>query len=551
MPDLKRGAALIDRVRYAYPSATDAAIEMLSWSIEEGTFTVVTGASGAGKSTQLRLLNGLVPHFSGGRFAGQVSVGGRDTRFVPTRDLSRQVGFLFQEPDGLSIGGRVVDEIAFGMEQIGVPVVEMRRAVEEAMTLLGVEHLRSRDIATLSGGERQRVAIAAAMSMKPAMLVLDEPTSQLDPAGADDLVQAIQQLNEEQGVTVVLAEHRLERVLPHADELRVLVAGGPSIDGDPRSVLAGAGAAFAPSLFRAGQFLGWDPPPVSVKEGRLLRAGSRLPADLRAGEETSPPGSVVVSVAGVDLAHEHRPVLKGVEMALRQGEIVALMGPNGSGKTTLLRSLVGLHRVSGGSIAVLDRRIDDFDKQEIGRTIGYLPQRARSVLFCESVQEEIDFSLRHRHASRSRLTDLLEEFDLIHVANRHPLDLSIGEQERLALAATLAGDPPVLLLDEPTRGLDRARKERLAASLRRRAASGQVVVEATHDVEFAAETASRVLLLGGGEIIADGSPRTIFDGSMVYGTQINKVFGHGMLIFGDVQAAVRAPEFGDTSGVPE
>ncbi|MEZ4499058.1 MAG: ABC transporter ATP-binding protein [Thermomicrobiales bacterium] len=226
-------AAKLDRVRYRYPSAATDAVSDVTWSIEAGSFTIVTGPSGSGKSTQLKLLNGLVPHFTGGTFGGTVTVAGSDTRLTPTRDLSRHIGFVFQEPDGLSIGGRVDDEISFGLEQVGTPVPVMRRSVEEAMTLLDIEHLRSRSVATLSGGERQRVAIAAAMATSPGMLVLDEPTSQLDPVAADDLVRTLQRLNEDHGVTVVVSEHRLERFLPHADHLRLLLPDEEPIGGAP------------------------------------------------------------------------------------------------------------------------------------------------------------------------------------------------------------------------------------------------------------------------------------------------------------------------------
>ncbi len=544
-------AAKLDRVRYRYPSAATDAVSDVTWSIEAGSFTIVTGPSGSGKSTQLKLLNGLVPHFTGGTFGGTVTVAGSDTRLTPTRDLSCHIGFVFQEPDGLSIGGRVDDEISFGLEQVGTPVPVMRRSVEEAMTLLDIEHLRSRSVATLSGGERQRVAIAAAMATSPGMLVLDEPTSQLDPVAADDLVRTLQRLNEDHGVTVVVSEHRLERFLPHADHLRLLLPDEEPIGGAPRAVLAGAGVRFAPSLFRAAQALRWEPLPLSVKEGRALYLEHCPNLASVPTREAPASGQVLLRVHRGQIRYDERPILRDIDLELRQGEVVALMGPNGSGKTTLLRAIAGLHALSAGEIVVGDKAAVDPVSGKSGRRIGFLPQRARALLFNETVRKEIAFSLDHRERGSSVAESLLREFDLTTFAASHPFDLSIGEQERVALATTLAGDPPIVLLDEPTRGLDSVRKQHLAASLMSRARNGQAIMVATHDAEFAASIATGVLLLGGGEIIARGTPHEVLDGSLVYGTQINKVFGHGLLTLPELFQAAGIPDISDTANTTD
>ncbi len=540
------GRAELTEVAFQYAGAENPVFQQQSWEIEAGSFVVVTGSSGSGKSTLLRLLNGLVPHFSGGAFGGQVTVSGHDTLKSPTRDLSRHAGFVFQDADSSAIAGIVEDEIAFGLEQLATPVAEMRRQVEELLVLLGIEQLRGRQIGTLSGGERQRVAIAAAMAMNPSILILDEPTSQLDPAGADDVFQVAQRLNDEHGMTIVIAEHRMERVAHLADRLTIVRRGESIVDGAPRDVFQGAGRAFVPSLFGAGELLGWSPLPLSVREGRRLLANesreffSGLAGDRRTAGRSS------IELTGVELRFDQRVVLRGVDLSFRRGQIVAVMGANGSGKTTLLRAIAGLHRPSRGEIRVEGRQIDDIAPRDIGRLIGFLPQRSRTLLFNNTVREEIEFSLRHRGKALETVPLLLEEFGLIGFEDRHPHDISIGEQEELALAATMAGDPPVLLLDEPTRGLDAERKSRLAQSLLNRADAGTCIVLSTHDVEFAALVADRILLLGGAEVVADGSPIDVMDGSLVYGTQINKAFGSGMLTLDDVRRATESANFGDT-----
>lgn len=452
----------VEGVRYRYLADQPAVLDDVSWSVEEGAFSVITGQSGTGKSTLLRALNGLVPHFSGGEFSGNVVVAGENTRFYPTRAFSRVAGFVFQDPDVQAVSGHVVDEIAFGMEQLGIPRPVMVRRIEELLDLLGIAGLRDRWVNTLSGGERQRVSIAAALAMGPRLLVLDEPTSQLDPAGADDVILTLHRLNEELGVTVVMSEHRLERVVSYADQLRVLEPNGSWQEGDPRSVLSAVDVRLSPPIWRAGVKLGWRPPPLTVKEGRAAWRGGSLGLLPPPTDPGRPGGDPVMTLAGVALGYGDRTILRNVDFDVRPGEIMVLMGRNGSGKTTLLRAMCGLHPASYGAILIEDRAVQGIDPAMRSRAVGFLPQRARALLFSESVAQEVLFTLRQRKASPEDMLSLLREFDLEHLSGRHPFDLSAGEQERLALAVTLAGMPRVLLLDEPTRGLDAISKDELA-----------------------------------------------------------------------------------------
>jgi energy-coupling factor transport system ATP-binding protein len=524
----------VDDVRYQYRPGQQPVLDGVSWVVDEGAFSVIAGQSGTGKSTLLRSLSGLVPHFSGGAFGGNVRIAGENTRHYPTRALARLSGFVFQDPEAQAVSGRVDDEIAFGMEQLGVERPTMLRRIEELLDVLGIAHLRNRIVGTLSGGERQRVAIAAALAMGPRLLVLDEPTSQLDPAGADDVILLLHRLNEELGVTVAMSEHRLERVVGYADCLRVLNADGSWVEGEPREVLSVVDERLAPPVARAGMKLGWQPTPLTVKEGRAAWRSSGIQLPVAPFDPARPSGPASISLNGVEVRYEDRTILRNVDFDVRSGEIVILMGRNGSGKTTLLRAMCGLHPASEGVILLDGQPVQALDPLARAEVVGFLPQRARTLLFSETVADEVLFTLDRRNASAGELPDILREFGLEHLSERHPFDLSAGEQERLALAVTLAGSPSLLLLDEPTRGLDAIRKDELVHAIRARANKGAAVVMATHDVELAASVATRVVMLGNESVIAIGGPRETLAGSLAYATQVNKVFGSGYLTVDDV-----------------
>jgi energy-coupling factor transporter ATP-binding protein EcfA2 len=523
-----------DSVSFHYPNAERSVLRDFNWEVGEAELVLLAGESGSGKSTILRCLNGLVPHFSGGTFGGTVLVRGEDTRFLPTRALARSVGFVFQDPGAHSVSTTVEDEVAFGLEQLGVPLPAMRRRVEEALDLTGTERIRKRTIATLSGGERQRVAIASALALQPRILALDEPTSQLDPAGAEDVLDAVRRLNEELGITVVMAEQRLDRVVGFADRMRVLRPGWHDLDGPPAEVLRHCDPRLDPPVALLGRIAGWDSLPLTVKEARraVQRTGfvpARSPID-----PPRPDAEPAVVVDRLSIGYDKRRVLEEVSFDVRPGELVAVMGRNGTGKSTLLRTLMALHSIEGGraTVAGLDAR--STRTQEIGKRVGFLPQRAASLLFHETVADDIAAALASRGASHGELEALLDRFALGHLRDRYPLDLSSGEQERAAMAVTLAGDPAVILLDEPTRGMDALRKRELAELFLNLREQGVAMLMATHDVELVAQVATRVMLLGDGGIVAQGGTREVLAGSLTFGTQMNRVFGNGWLTVDDV-----------------
>jgi energy-coupling factor transport system ATP-binding protein len=522
-----------DHLTYRYPGAETPVLCDLSLTIKEGEFLLVTGRSGAGKSTLLRCLNGLVPHFYGGTVAGQVLVAGRDPVAVGPRGMADVVGFVLQDPEAQFVVDKVEDELAFALENQGMDPIVMRKRVEEALDQLNIADLRQRSVNTLSGGERQRVAIAAVMTLQPQILVLDEPTSQLDPQAAEEVLDTLVKLNQDLGLTVILSEHRLERVVQYVDRILYLPGEGhPPLLDEPRAVLQAVD--LTPPLVTLAKALRWSPLPLTIKEGRRF-VRQIAPDRLRlAGNQHSAylPAHLPVSISVHDLVFSYNghPALQDINLDVRQGEFVALMGRNGSGKTTLLKQLVGLLRPDRGQIQITDPESQlSMDTrratvEEIIRVVGYVPQNPSALLFSDTVRQELDFTRRGHNLPPGNYDVLLGTLGLTAHTNHYPRDLSVGERQRAALAAILVAEPQILLLDEPTRGLDYQQKAALTAFLQREKARGRTIIMATHDVELVAQCADRVVLLGDGQIVVDGPARQVMSESLVFASQINKLF---------------------------
>jgi energy-coupling factor transport system ATP-binding protein len=525
----------IEGLTYRYPGAGGAALEDVSLAIEPGEFVVIAGLSGSGKSTLLRAIAGLVPHFHGGTLAGSVRVGDLDTRDHGPGELAALVGSLFQDPETQIVLGTPRAELAFAAENRGWSAPSVARAVEETALALAIEALLDRPVQELSGGELQRVALGATLSSRPALVCLDEPTSQLDPVAGDELIGLLRRLNEDGDTAVLLAEHRLERCLGAADRVLAMDGGRLTFDGTPERFLVWALGA-APSLVTPGAKLlaglGLAPAP-GVKRARALLRSAGLGSD--AGKETvaqqrfpSPRGrrrSVEAALRFKGVWHELKDgpaILRGADLDVSPNARVALMGRNGAGKSTLLKHAAGLMKPTRGRVDASGR-------------VALLLQNPGDYLVHDTVREEVGGS----EASLAR-------FGLAHLSARHPRDLSGGERQRLALAVVL-GDPantpsPVALcLDEPTRGMDRAAKDDLAKLIG--SFDGAVIV-ATHDPEFAATFAERVVLLADGRVIADGATASVLSGGTYFATETARILGGagGALLPADGIALLRTSD---------
>jgi len=579
----------LERLTFTYAGASAPALQDVTLEIPAGAFVLLAGPSGAGKSTLLRCLNGLVPHFSGGTLRGRISVFGHDPAGEGPLALSRVVGFVFQNPEAQFVLDRVEDEVAFALENLAVPPAEMRARVTEALDLAGLTPLRDRLLETLSGGEKQRVAIAAALALRPRVLALDEPTSQLDPQSAEEVLEALVRLNRELGLTVVLAEHRLERVLPYATQMVYLPApAAPLLSGPPRQVLPHVPD--VPPVVALGRTLGWDPLPLTVAESRIAYRVSLIAyrvspvacrrlqrADRRRGRGLGERRSTLrnrrhvtrntqhvtrntqhatrntrhatrntqhatrdtrLTLRGLCFRYDQTPVLRDVSLEVAAGELVVLMGRNGAGKTTLLKCIVGLLRPQAGTIALDGEPLVGRETADICRRVGYLPQLPDDLLFADTVAEELAVTL-HNHGLLDRPPiapdELLARLGLAELASAYPRDLSVGQRQRVALGAVTVTAPSLLLLDEPTRGMDYAAKAELLRLLRSWQAEGTGVLLVTHDVELAAQAADRVVLIEEGRVCADGTPAQVLTSSPGFAPQISQLFpGRGWLSVEDV-----------------
>lgn len=521
----------LERVSYTYPEAPGPALSDLNLEVAAGEFLLVTGPSGSGKSTLLRCLNGLVPHFYGGTFSGTVHVLGHDPVAEGPAAMSPLVGFVFQSPEAQCVATVVEDELAFAMENYGLPLATMRGRIEQVLRQLGIAHLRGRRLETLSGGERQRVAIGAVLVLQPQVLVLDEPTSQLDPQGAEEVLEALVRLNRAVGLTVILCEHRLERVLEYAGRMLYLPGPGrPPLLGEPGEVLAQM--EWVPPLVALGKALGWEPLPLTVEEARSrMQEGSKMQEARDEGQgpgswgNPSASGPLAVCVSDLSFFYNGLPALRSVSMGVGYGEIVALMGPNGAGKTTLLKHLAGLLRPQCGRVEVAGLDTARVPLGTLVEHVGYVPQNPDALLFADTVAKELDFTLHQHGRPAGDYGELAALLGLTEHLRRYPRDLSVGERQRVALAAVLVADPEIILLDEPTRGLDYAQKEALVGFLRAQRAQGRAIVLATHDVELAARCADRVVVLDRGTVQAMGPTGQVMAKWPAFASQVSRLYG--------------------------
>jgi len=561
-----------DRVSVTYDGAASPVLRDVNLDIDEGELCLVIGHTGSGKSTLLGAVNGLVPHFTGGTLAGRVTVDGRDTARFRPRELADVAGGVGQDPQAGFVTDTVEEELAYTMEQLAVDPAAMRTRLEETLDLFGLAGLRQRPLSALSGGQQQRVAIGAALTAHPRVLVLDEPTSALDPASAEDVLAAITRLVHDLGVTVMLAEHRLERVLPYADRAVYLPGDGTVTAGDPATVLARAQP--GPPVAELGRLAGWEPLPLSVRDARrrapALRA--RLPDPPPVVHHVSrnrPGASPAVDARGIVVRYGSLVAVRGASLALYPGEVTALMGRNGSGKSSLLWAIQGTGQRAAGTVRAGGAQAGGGQAGGAGtgearadpaalapaaarRLVGLVPQTPADLLYLDTVDAELSQADKDGRpgagaggaaggaadgtpgdAAGARADgapggsrpsrEILDEIAPGIRPDAHPRDLSAGQQLALVLAIQLTAAPAAILLDEPTRGLDYQAKAGLTAALDRLAGRGHAIAVATHDVEFAARSCDRVVVMAEGEIITDGPAAAVLTASPTFAPQVAKI----------------------------
>ncbi|MDN5331087.1 MAG: energy-coupling factor transport system ATP-binding protein [Tepidanaerobacteraceae bacterium] len=531
----------IKNLTYFYPNSRKPALKDIDMIIEEGEFLLIAGGSGSGKSSLARVLAGLIPGFYGGRIGGSVFFRGKDIKQLDKRSIAREVGIVFQDPEKQLIMTSVEAEIAFGLENLGLPRQEMARRIAEVMSFLGLAELKREFTVKLSGGQKQKLALAAVLAMQPSVLILDEPTSQLDPVAAEDFLNLVKRLNEDIGMTVILIEQRLERCFHIADRIVLMEGGRIRFEGTPEQVArwaAQCGEPFIPPVARFFGKAGLNTIPVTVKEGRRMLREKFKPSS----------GDFYLKHPGV--VHEEEPLLRmervwfaypdgrealqDINLQFFAGELVAVLGANGAGKSTLLKTMAGLLKPGRGRVMLMGGEPgSSVSRKAWNSCVGYLSQNPSDYLFQDTVEEELLYTLKNFGISPNGVVDeIMDKLSLQDFRHANPRDLSCGERQKVALASVMVTRPKLLLLDEPTRGLDYRQKAEMGKVLLDYCRQGASVVLTTHDVEFAAEYASRVIMMFCGRIVCDGPTHQVLSESIFYSTQIGRMcrgFADGIL----------------------
>lgn len=528
----------IENLKFKFPEASEWALQDVNLTVKEGEFLVICGPSGCGKTTLLRLLkNELAPV---GTRKGEIYYKNVDLTDWNKKTLIEEIGFVSQDPENQIVMDEVMQEIVFGLENLGYSNFEMRKRVAEMVHFFGMEDLLELKPSELSGGQKQMLNLLSTLLLKPKVLLLDEPTSQLDPIAARELLTTLERLNEEMGITIILVEHRLEQLFSTADRILFMQEGAISYEGTSRQVIEELYEQenrqlipYLPSLARlymeSTEKIERDKIPLTVKESRewmatLPERSNDKAMDVR--EESFGTGKLAVDLQNVFFQYRRESplILKKLSLSIAEGDFFALVGGNGSGKTTVLKACIGSIKPQRGKVFLRGENINKSRGKQRFEQIAYLPQNPRTYFVYDTIEKEMQEAvLRHNvTAGSSKIDELLQTFGIEHLRTRHPYDCSGGEIQKAALACMLVGSPEVLLIDEPTKGLDSISKEELSELLQQLHTSGMTIIMVTHDIEFAAKNAKKCAMIFNGEITVSGTPEQLFKGNYFYTTSINR-----------------------------
>lgn len=526
----------VENLTYYYPNEAKAALENINLKIEPGEFVLLVGGSGSGKSTLLKTIAGLAPEFYGGRIKGDIRIEGCSIASIPRNELVQKVGLVFQDPESQLVMTNVEQELAFGLENLGLDNSLMKRRVLEASGALSLGNYLKSNTPELSGGLKQKVALASILAMQPEVILLDEPTSQLDPVSGEEILTILRRLNEENGITIILIEQRLERCFHLADRFLVMDKGKIICNTTNPTVFSRwaleNGSSFIPPLAKVFAGAGFEKVPLTVKEGRSL-IGS-LPQRVKDNPEplhtketkVSQKKDPILELENLWFVYQNgEEALKNINLSIYPGDFLIIMGENAAGKTTLLKNINGLLKPSRGKVKICGQDSRNLKVEEVALQVGFLSQNPNDYLFLNTVEEEVSFTLRAQGIKeKEQVESLLTRLKLDKLKFKNPRDLSSGERQRVALAAVLIAEPQVILLDEPTRGLDYQLKEDLGEFLKELQQEGKAVVVVTHDVEFAAQYGQSIVLMSQGSIIAQGAKKAMLTQSTFYSPQVSKLF---------------------------
>ncbi|MEK3763435.1 ABC transporter ATP-binding protein [Solibacillus sp. FSL K6-4121] len=538
----------VEDVKFTYPNEPKPVLNNIKLTVASGEFVTLIGQSGCGKSTLLKQLKKeLQPH---GDKSGAIYYQGENLEQLDAKIAATEIGYVMQSPENQIVTDKVWHELAFGLENLGMDQLTIRRRVAEMANFFGIHKWFREKTTVLSGGQKQLLNLASVLVGQPKVLLLDEPTSQLDPIAAMEFIQTLKRLNEELGITIICIEHRLEELLPISNRVVVMEQGEIIYDGTPRKMLLElpkehpmiTALPTATKIFAALD--GEGEAPLTIREGQQwLRSFSWHKVAFKAEEQQL--GSPILEAKNIAFRYERNApdILQQFELSVHEGEFYTIIGGNGTGKSTALNVLAGLEKPYRGDVLIFGKNLKQYRNQELYRqTVAYLPQDPK-ILFTEKTAEK---ELQVVEATEQQMAVLIEQLHLQHILTRHPYDLSGGEQQRLALAKVLLLEPKLLLLDEPTKGLDAHAKEELAAILHQLQRQGLTIVMVTHDIEFSAQYSSRCALFFDGSLVSQGTPRSFYSGNSFYTTAAHRIarsFEKQVITYEDVVTRCQKTEF--------
>lgn len=516
---------------FSYSGSERPALSRVNISFEAGEFALVCGSTGSGKSTLLRLLNGLAPHFTGGSFSGQLLMDGIGKTGSLPHDLAFDVGFVNQQPESSFVSDTVEEEIVYGMEQLGFTVETMAHSLERVAKLTGIYELLKSPLAWLSGGQQQRVAIAAALAAGQRILLLDEPTSALDPQAASEVIGLLERLSHEEGITVILVEHRIERVIEVVDSIVVVAQDGLVTKGGTEQFNS---YHLVPPLIELATKLKWQPIPLSITEAKERWSLSNIEVPLANRKEIKKDEALVAS--NIKVSYSNKIAVDIERLSVSNGEVLGVIGPNGSGKSSLLWALQGSIHSSSGEVWTEYGDPRTMSVEERLCVVTLIPQRASDLLFLPSLGAELSESDNFLKAAEPVTSKIFEDLAGRIDPRIHPRDLSAGQQLALVVSLQLSKGAGIVLLDEPTRGLDYQAKKALARQLKKLAGQGKAVILASHDVEFVALVADRVVELESGKLVSDSATQDAIGNKSKHPTQIASIVDRaGVLTIDDLE----------------
>ncbi|KAA8669783.1 ABC transporter ATP-binding protein [Clostridium sp. HV4-5-A1G] len=519
----------IKDLNFTYPMEKERSLKNINLQLEKNDFLLIAGRSGSGKSTLARAIVGTVPNFYGGTIGGEIKIGGKYLKDMSHRERAEKVTMVFQDPEKQLMMNRVHREVAFGLENIGVDEDVIKRRVYEALQFSGILHLADRDIASLSGGEKQKVAVASALVYMPDCIILDEPTSQLDPSSAEEMLNITKKINEELGITIIVIEQRVNRWFDTVDSIAIMNDGTLELFEDKRDFYYNCNKRqfmFMPDYLKFFKKMNFNKMPQNFKDARVEILNSSL--NVKSGNEVAAAefqnnDKEVISVNKLNCKYGSKQVLRDINFTVENGEFIAILGANGAGKSTLLKTILGLVEHEG-IIRLYGEDTSKMDIRQIARHIGYISQNPNDYLSKDSVYEEVKFTMDNYGIYDEKIVNsVLKELEIYDLKNKNPRDLSGGQRQRVAIASILVLQPDMILLDEPTRGLESGLKNKLGKLLQNLNRKGTSIILVTHDTDFASNFCRRYMIMFNGRIVADGNKRQVLGDGIFYTTSMNKL----------------------------